>query len=137
MTNLRKGNAFVSGTVLGVIVSMSKKNNEIVALINETEQKLAYDAEMTKISKAEYNTRMEAYRENQVEEVAVELEKVLPEKKIPVAQLARELFVEMKESPVIERKHVIRAFRETLGLTENGAKTYYYNCTVARKANKL
>jgi len=139
--NLRKDNAVVIGgtDTVGVIISLNKKANEIKLLVADVEQTVAYDAELTKISKSEYDQRLEAIKlEGTVVEVTKELEAVLPEEtKVTSAQQARDLFVEMTKSPVIERKHVIRAFREIVGLTDHGAKTYYYNCTTARKAGKL
>lgn len=80
--------------------------------------------------------KVKAVKEPKVkaEKVAKVVEPTKP--KVPSkADHARSAFVEMTKTGSV-RKDVIKAFIE-LGLTKDGAATYYYNCTKARKAGKL
>ena len=126
--NLRKDNMIrlTASNTVGIIQSMNKKNNQIVL---DGDRTITFDDQIEKISKKEYTEILNAAAEN--------AEPEQPTRKISVAQLSRDMFVEMTLNPENKRKHVIAAFEAVLGLTNQGAKTYYYNCTTARKNGKL
>lgn len=160
MSDLRKDNFVAVETeaalILGVIASMSKKLNTITLTLPSGETTdVAFDSDMiNKVTKVEYNqllsgvTLTDLFQARTVVEPVAEVKapkkakaKVVADSEEPTekepskADQARQVYAEMSETSA--RKDVIKAFIEVVGLTKQGAATYYYNCTKARAAGQL
>lgn len=151
MSDLRKDN-FVAietpaGIIVGTVLKMMSKINSVAVILPDGTEETFLDVTIAKISKAAYTSHLAGETITTLFQAPKTVVKKAPKAKAKVdesaepkapkmADLARALFVEMTAVEGTERKAVIAAFIE-LGLTKQGANTYYYNCTVLRKAGNL